>query len=272
MFKKEIFKKYKELGLTNNDISAELSMIYDYLEINPVNEFKSGLSQAEIEKIIKIVNKRCHTQKPLQQILGFGYFMGEKFFVNNNTLIPRPETEILVKHCANLISKNSKVLDIGTGTGCIAIELNKLTNAECDAVDISKKALSVAKKNNKYHNTACRFFYSDLFSNVKKKYDLIVSNPPYIPKNAVSSVNTDVLRFEPHLALFTNDSFGIEFYKRIINDSFTFLNNNGYLAFELGINQYSLVKEYLEEKGFLNIQIFKDLDNIERIIISKKFT
>lgn len=271
MFKKQIFDLYKNIDIPINEISAEISMILDYLSINPLKEYKDGFSKKEEEKILEIVKKRIETGMPLQYILGFGYFMGEKFFVNHNTLIPRPETEILVKECTKLINKDSLILDIGTGSGCIAISISKLTGAKVDGVDISKGAINVAKKNAKYHNTECHFYYSDIFSKVDKKYDLIVSNPPYIPEKDKETIENNVKNFEPHAALFAKDEFGIEFYEKIINQSVTFLNKNGYLCFEFGMNQSSLICNILLRKGFSNIKKIKDFDDKDRVIIAKFF-
>ena len=269
MFKNEIFELYKKSGMTINEISAEYSMILDYLSINALKEIKDGLSGDEKEKIINIVKKRTETGMPLQYIVGFGYFMGKKFFVNQNTLIPRPETEILVRECAKLVTKNIRVLDIGTGSGCIAIGLSKLTGAKVDGIDISNEALIIARKNAKLHNVDCNFFYSDLFTNVGEKYDFIVSNPPYIPISTIDTLEEHVKNFEPHAALFANDEFGIEYYKKIIEQSFTFLNKNGYLCFEAGLNQAGRISEILLENGFNDIRVVKDFDNTDRVIIAK---
>ena len=269
MFKKKVFDLYKNLNMPVNEVSAEFLMILDYLKINPIKEIKEGFSKSEEENILKIVTKRAETGMPLQYILGFGYFMGEKYYVDKNTLIPRPETEILVRECANLLNKESKVLDIGTGSGCIAIGISNLTGAKVDGVDISDAALKIARKNAKLHNADCNFFYSDLFSEVSGKYDLIVSNPPYIPAKDIDNTENIVKNFEPHAALFTKDDFGIEFYEKIIKKSFTFLNKNCYLSFEIGMNQADKISKILLEYGYTNIKIIKDLDNSERVIIAK---
>lgn len=271
MFKKKIFELYKTIGLNTNEASAEISMILDYLNIDKKREITDGFSDEERRKIAEIVDKRVKTNCPLQYITGFAYFMGEKYFVDKNTLIPRPETEILVKACSKLVNKNSKVLDIGTGTGCIAIEIAKITNAKVDAIDISENALKIAQKNAKLHNVKCIFLKSDLFSNVKDKYDLIVSNPPYIPIKDIYKLSDVVKNYEPHDALFANDEYGIEFYEKIIKTSVTFLNNNGFLCFEIGINQTDIVSKILATKGFSEIKIIRDLNNIERVTIAKHF-
>ncbi len=269
-FKQIFFDEYKKLGIPRNEVTAEFNMILDYLKIDPLKEIKEGFLESEKTNILKIAKKRAETNIPLQYITGFAYFMGDKFLVNENTLIPRPETEILVRECIKYINSNDKILDIGTGTGCIAVEIEKLTNADVDGIDISSNALKIAKKNADIHNVNINFFQSDLFSNVKKKYDFIISNPPYIPIKEKFNLESNVRDFEPHDALFANDDLGIQFYEKIIEDSLTFLNKNGRLGFELGINQSEPVKAILVNKGFSDIEIIKDFDNIERVIISKK--
>ena len=272
MQKRKFFEKYKEIKLFGKEVSAEIDMIYDYLGINPLEEIKKGrVSLAEEAAINNIIEKRISTNIPLQYITGFGYFMGEKYYVNEHTLIPRPETEILVTECIKLIKNDYKILDIGTGSGCIAIEIAKHTNANVDAVDISKEALSIAKKNAKKQDASCHFFKSDLFSNVNGKYDLIVSNPPYIPISDKNSLEKSVKDFEPHAALFANDEFGIEFYAKIINDAVTFLNDGGYLCFEIGYKQADRIIELLDFQGFSNIKVIKDLNNKERVTIAQHF-
>ena len=269
MFRKNIYNLYKRIGLTDGEISAEISMIIDFLGIEPMKELKVGYSEEEKSKILSFVQKRVDTGMPLQYILGFGYFMGEKFFVDKNTLIPRPETEILVRECANLANKTGNILDIGTGSGCIAIELSKHTGANVCGVDISADAIKIAKKNAKFHNVRCDFYVSDLFSNIKGTYDIIVSNPPYIPLKDMNMLENHVINFEPHAALFAKDEFGIEFYIKIIEQSLTFLNKNGYLCFEVGKAQSGKIIKVLQVKGFTEINTVKDLDNIERVIIAK---
>ena len=153
---------------------------------------------------------------PLQHIVGFGYFMGEKFFVNKHTLIPRPETEILVQECLKLIKPGAKILDVGTGTACIAIEISKNVEVMVDAVDISEKVLEIAKENAKLHNANCNFIQSDLFSNIKGKYDFIISNPPYIPIKDIENISDTVKNYEPNSSLFTKDELWIEFYLEFV--------------------------------------------------------
>ena len=232
------------------------------------------LENWQVSKLIRVINERVSTHRPIQQIIGQAFFFGRRFFVNEYTLIPRPETELLVSSCLELIKyiSNPQILDIGTGTGCIPLTIameNK--NANIESVDISIEAIETAKKNALFHNilTNVQFFKSDLFENVEGKYNLIVSNPPYIPPQEKENLQIEVRDFDPPTALFTNDEAGVEFYEKIILKAKDYLLENGYIAFELGINQASLVKEMLEANNFTDVNIIKDYNSIERIITAK---
>ena len=204
--------------------------------------------------------------------------MGEKYIVNNNVLIPRDETEILVNLSYELtkdLNEKIDILDIGTGSGCIAIELAKKLsskNVEILAVDISSDALRVAIDNANKFNVIRKVIFrkSDIFSKIRpiEKFDLIVSNPPYIPISEKNNLQAEV-NFDPETALFASDLDGIEFYKKIIIDAKAFLKPNGSVAFELGINQDGLVEKLLEDNGFKDIQIQPDLAGINRVISAK---
>jgi release factor glutamine methyltransferase len=164
------------------------------------------------------------------------------------------------------------VLDIGSGSGCIAIEIaKKVPEARVLSVDISQNALKIAKKNacNIGVSDRVSFLESDIFSNVFEKFDIIVSNPPYIPLSEKENLQTEVRNFEPHSALFTEDKDGIDFYKKIIEKSCEYLKKGGYVAFELGINQAGIVKELFIKNNFSEVKIINDLDGIERVILAK---
>lgn len=224
-----------------------------------------------IEKFNKIIKKRIQTNAPIQYLINKAYFMGHDFYVDNNVLIPRPETELLVKESLNIANNISaaNILDIGTGSGCIACMIAINSNQTgITASDISDKALKVAKTNASNLNVKnkIKFIQSNIYSNIKNKFDLIISNPPYIPPIAKENMQKEVLEHEPHLALFTEDQDGTYFYKQIIKNSLNFLNHNGYIAFEIGINQSALIKNIFEEEKFKNIKIIKDCSNISRVI------
>jgi release factor glutamine methyltransferase len=212
--------------------------------------------------------------KPIQYILGTTEFYGLTFLVNENVLIPRPETEELVElilsNNKNTESLNPiKILDIGTGSGCIPIALKKnLPNVEVYAIDISEKALATAQKNAEINKTEVHFILKDILGtdNLEQQFDIIVSNPPYVRNLEKGEINPNVLEYEPHLALFVEDDDALIFYKKIAQLAKKNLVSNGQLYFE--INQY-LGKEtvaLVESYGFTNVNLIKDIYGNNRII------
>lgn len=229
----------------------------------------------EYADLISAAKLRATTRKPLQHIIGHAHFMDEDFIVNEHVLIPRDETEILVIKAVEIINQNEfkRILDIGSGSGCISCMVAKSTNAKVLGLDISTEALQIALDNSSklgLFNKAI-FRKSDIFSNIHsdEKFDLIVSNPPYIPPSDKGKLQKEV-EFDPELALFTKDNDGIEFYDRIIKEAPAYLSENGYLLFELGIGQAEKVKSLLSQRGFKDIEIEKDLAGIERVIWGRK--
>lgn len=213
--------------------------------------------------------------KPLQYILGEQEFMGLMFKVNNNVLIPRGDTEVLVNKTLEL-TRNFPILniaDIGTGSGIIAITLaKKLPKAKITAVDISTKALKVAALNaqkNEVKNNI-RFIKGDLLNpllNNKQQYQIIVSNPPYISTSEMKTLPQNVLN-EPHLALEAGID-GLDYYRRLAQDAPLVLCNNGYLIVEIGSSQDKQVKNIFSNNGFINIMIYKDFANLPRVVVGK---
>lgn len=204
---------------------------------------KLGFSSTECKELIKVSNdieKDYELLKkgyPIQYLIGYINFYGYKIYVNKNVLIPRFETELLVEKLlkyAKELFKNPKVLDLCTGSGAIAIAVKKNINCTIDASDISKKALEIAKKNIEENKVEINLLEDDLLKNNNKKYDIIISNPPYISKN--EQIMKTVYDHEPHLALFA-DNNGLEFYERIIKESKNNLNKKFIIAFEIGYEQ-----------------------------------
>ena len=272
---KQIEKILTDGGIEPNEAKIEAKMLVKhFLKLSDVDlALREEFEENDI--VIERAKFRAEKRIPIQHIIGTAYFMGEDFIVNENVLIPRDETEILVRESVGIIHQNEfeKVLDIGTGSGCIACMIAKLTDAQVLGVDVSIDALQVAIENSsrlKLFNKAI-FRKSDIFSNVKQdeKFDLIISNPPYIPISEKNQLQTEV-RFEPDLALFAKDIDGIEFYEKIITKASEFLNENGVLMFELGINQAKAVRALMEQAGFKNIEIEKDLAGIERVIFGER--
>ncbi|WP_343329520.1 peptide chain release factor N(5)-glutamine methyltransferase [Polaribacter staleyi] len=226
---------------------------------------------------LKEIVKRLKTEEPIQYILGETEFYGLPFKVNENTLIPRPETEELVEWVINetskLQSKNQdqklKILDIGTGTGCIPISLAKnLKNVTLSAIDVSSEALKVAKQNALLNNVVISFLEINILDAAKlpQEYDIVVSNPPYVRELEKVEINNNVLQNEPHLALFVDDHNPLIFYKKIASLAKQHLTKNGLLFFE--INQYlgKETVEMLQEQGFENIELKKDFIGNDRMI------
>lgn len=227
----------------------------------------SFINYLKYKKIINGLNKG----KALQYLTKQTYFYEYSFYVNKNVLIPRPETEILVditnKFINEYFNKDISILDVGTGSGNIAITLKKLNeNSKVTAIDISNKALKVARKNAKLNNVDITFIKSNLLNNINNKYDVLISNPPYIDKEN-DFVEEIVLNNEPHLALFAPNK-GLDNYIKILKESKKVLNNKNIIAFEIGDKQkedlIKIVKEYYADSI---IKAYKDNNNLDRILI-----
>ncbi|MCF8321090.1 MAG: peptide chain release factor N(5)-glutamine methyltransferase [Flavobacterium sp.] len=221
-----------------------------------------------------VILEKLKIQIPIQYILGTTHFYGLEFTVDKNVLIPRPETEELVDWIVKLNSKlskkqNLKILDIGTGSGCIAISLAKnIANSEVFAVDISETALAVAQENAKRNKVNVTFLNKNILetTHLDQKFDIIVSNPPYVRNIEKAEIKPNVLDNEPHLALFVSDNDPLIFYKKIAVLAAANLNPNGQLFFE--INQYlgKETQELLETIGLKNIELRKDIYGNDRMI------
>ena len=289
-----LLKNYKTTFL------QELSSLYEEQEIESffyiILEKLHGLKRIDLALNPQTVMDGAHLkqwknivselkkQRPIQYILGETTFYGLSFLVNENTLIPRPETEELVEliiESTNYELRNTKlkVLDIGTGSGCIAISLAKyLPTSEVFAIDVSEKALATAKKNAELNKVAIDFISTNILdiitlsavAGLDKQFDIIVSNPPYVRNLEKDEIKPNVLEYEPHLALFVDDIDPLLFYRKIAELAIKNLNPNGKLYFE--INQY-LGKEtinLLEDFGFRNVELKKDIYGNDRIISCEK--
>lgn len=257
-------------GIHPNEAKIEVKMMIEhYCNYTALDVIRGVKLDYEKLKVVKEkAQLRARTKLPIQYIIGLADFMGSKLVVNENVLIPRGDTEQLVLKAIDAIRSNGykSLIDIGTGSGCIACAIAQSVDINITAVDISSKALSVAKENAKRLGVEnkIKFLESDLFSAVKdKKYDVIVSNPPYIPNG--TKVQKEVT-FEPESALFTEDDKGLEYYKKIIPESLNHINPNGFLAFEIGFNQGPDVYNLMEENGYKNVMIEKDMMGLDRIV------
>ena len=223
----------------------------------------------EITDRIKQIIADLKTKKPIQYILGETEFYGLQFKVNEHTLIPRPETEELVEWI--LKEEFSSALDIGTGSGCIAITLAKNTNAKITAIDISKEAIDVAKENTKNNKVEIDFMLQDILqAETLSKVDLIVSNPPYILNSEKEKMESNVLDFEPDLALFISDNDPLLFYKKIGVLAEKSLNCGGKLYFEINEKYGAEILEMLSKIGFVDIALKKDINDKDRMVKATK--
>lgn len=288
-----LLKNYKTIFI------SELTSIYDeveaesffYLSLEKLHNLKRidfalqpnfELTESEVDNWNSILED-LKNQKPIQYILGETEFYGLPFLVNENVLIPRPETEELVQLIiveSQMIKKETiRILDIGTGSGCIAVSLAKnLPNAQVFAIDVSEKALKVAKKNAELNQVSINFIQANILetNNLTQlstnnqqpttEFDVIVSNPPYVRHLEKDEIKKNVLDYEPHLALFVEDNDALLFYRKIAQLSKKSLTQNGKLYFE--INQYlgKETVELLEELEYENIKLLKDIYGNDRMV------
>lgn len=270
----EIVKILTSAGIEQSEANAEVKMLIEHFCGYSAVDIVMGkrLDEGKLSIVKEKAQLRARTRMPIQQILGFAYFMGDKFKVSKDTLIPRDETEILARKAIDIINKNNlkSALDIGTGTGILACTIAKYTLSKSTALDVSDNALKIAEENIKNLDLSekVKTLKSNLFEKVSEKYDLIVSNPPYIPLSEKATIQKEVT-FDPDLALYTKDEKGLEFYEKISKNAKNYLNKNGYLLFEMGLGQSEDIKQILEQEGYKNIQIEKDLAGIDRVIIAQ---
>ena len=241
------------------NVPKEFLIINDNKELNKKQEVKYKKC---IERLIK--------GEPIQYIIGKQEFMGIDLIVTNDVLIPQPDTEILVEETIKVAKQydKPKILDLCTGSGAIAIAIKKyIPKAEIVASDLSSKALRIANNNDR--TKKIRFILSDLFENINEKFDIIVSNPPYIKTEEIKTLSKEVQN-EPLMAL-DGGQDGLYFYEKIIKQANSYLNQNGYLCLEIGENQKNEIIKKIQYNGkYTNIQTYKDLGGNDRVITCKK--
>lgn len=222
------------------------------------------LQQERWERYQAYIAKRV-INIPLQHITGKQEFMGLEFEVNEHVLIPRQDTEVLVEEVLYYLQPGMELLDMCTGSGCIGISLLSRVKAGGVAVDISKEALTVAKRNAYKHQVNMRCMESDLFERVEGVFDIIVSNPPYIKTSVIEGLQKEVKRYEPWIALDGQED-GLYFYQRIISESKAYLKNKGMLFFEIGHDQGREVQTLMSEQGYTDIVVKRDLSGLDRVV------
>ncbi len=262
-----LIAQFEKNKITNPKQNAE-TIISHVLKVKRLDIYlqpEKEISDVQLNTILEITSRR-KKYEPLQYILGETEFYGYKIIVNKRVLIPRPETELLVEKIINEEKKASSMLEIGTGSGAIVIALAKnLDNIKIDAIDILKDVLKIAEQNAKLNNVEINFFQSDIFENVTDKYDLIISNPPYISQTDYEELPVEIKDFEPKSALQAMNN-GLYFYKEILKYAKEHLTKSGKIYFEIGYDQAKKITEIAKENGFSNIQVFKDLNGFDRIM------
>ncbi len=256
----------KEKGITEGDLDAWylLSHYFHIDRARYIMNSRMAITEEQYHQYLALIYKRGR-HVPLQYITGEQEFMGLKFLVKEDVLIPRQDTEILVEEALK-VSEGKEVLDLCTGSGCIIISLAKLGGTHnAVGVDISKKALILAEENARQLQADVTFLESDMYTQVSGKYDIIISNPPYIPTRDISGLMEEVKNYEPVLAL-DGSMDGLYFYRVIISGIGQFLKPDGYIFLEIGCSQAEAVSELLREAGIVDIEVIDDLAGLNRVI------
>lgn len=223
------------------------------------------VSEKEEEQYRKTIEQRAQ-HVPLQHILGYQDFMGLRFHVNEHVLIPRQDTEILVEEAMRYLHDGMRILDLCTGSGCILLSLLHYSNdCEGTGVDISKEALQVAALNAELLGIKAEFLKSDLYEKVTGKFDLLVSNPPYIERKVIPTLMEEVREYDPYIALDGGED-GLDFYRRIIGGAQDYLKRGGQILMEIGSGQAQAVSELLREAGFKEIDVCRDFAGLDRVV------
>ena len=234
------------------------------------NSLSEQISKENEEKYFSLIEKHIKEDVPLSHLVGFEYFYDRKYKVTKDVLSPRMETEELIYKVIEYINTSNKnkfkILDLCTGSGIIAITLKKeLEQVSVDVIasDISKEAIEVAKENAKFHDATIKFIKSDIFNNIDDKFDIIVSNPPYIDRKDEVTMQDNVLKYDPHLALFAEEE-GMYFYRKIIEQANDYLNENGVIFFEIGYDQKDKIIKLADMNGY-SAEVYKDINGRDRM-------
>ena len=234
------------------------------------NSLSEQLSKENEEKYFSLIEKHIKEDIPLSHLVGFEYFYDRKFKVTKDVLSPRMETEELIYKVIEYVKasnkNNLKILDLCTGSGIIAITLKKelnLITIDVVASDVSEEAIEVAKENAQSHDATIKFIKSDIFNNIDDKFDIIVSNPPYIDRKDEVTMQDNVLKYDPHLALFAEEE-GMYFYRKIIKQANNHLNDNGVIFFEIGHDQKDKIIKLADINGY-SAEVYKDINSRDRM-------
>lgn len=265
-------------NVEENKLIAEI-IISNILNVDRMmlfTKYKEIVSDNDIEKIREYLKKIAKDKLPLQYLLNEQEFYGRKFYVNKGVLIPRQDTEILVEKAINIVKdkkiETPKILDIGSGSGVIGITMAlEIENSKVLGIDVSDVAIEISNKNREILKAKnIKIVKSNLFENVSfKEFDMIISNPPYISRDEIDVMSENTLTWEPEEALFAENE-GLYFYNEICDKGYEYLQKEGYLLFEIGYKQGEKVKTIMEKKGYKEIEIIKDLQGLDRVVVGRK--
>lgn len=260
-------KQLEDAGIEEAALDARLLLEYIcHTDRNALLVHGDSVRSNLEEQFYRMVIEKRAQRIPLQHITGQQEFMGLTFKVNEHVLIPRQDTEILVEEAMRYLSDGMRILDICTGSGCILLSLLKYSN-ECEGlgVDISDDALAVARENAQNLGLETEFRHSDLLEKVEGKFDMIVSNPPYIETTVIDTLMQEVREHEPMLALDGRED-GLYFYRRIVEQCTSYMTRGARLFFEIGYDQGEAVKDMMIHKGFCEVEIIKDYAGLDRVV------
>ncbi len=265
-------------NVEENKLIAEI-IISNILNVDRMmlfTKYREIVSDNDIEKIREYLKKIAKDKLPLQYLLNEQEFYGRKFYVNKGVLIPRQDTEILVEKAINIVKdkkiETPKILDIGSGSGVIGITMAlEIENSKVLGIDVSDVAIEISNKNREILKAKnIKIVKSNLFENVSfKEFDMIISNPPYISRDEIDVMSENTLTWEPEEALFAENE-GLYFYNEICDKGYEYLQKEGYLLFEIGYKQGEKVKTIMEKKGYKEIEIIKDLQGLDRVVVGRK--
>lgn len=260
-------QRLKDSGIAEYQLDAWylLEYITGITKTSYYGEPNREISTELAEDYRKCIEKRAK-RIPLQHITGVQAFMGHDFFVNEHVLIPRQDTEVLVEDALDRIEDKMTVLDMCTGSGCILLSILKRRNVRGTGVDVSKEALKVAEKNREHLKLPeVQWIQSDLFEKVTGSFDVILSNPPYIETKVIESLQEEVRLYDPYIALDGKED-GLYFYGKIIERSKKYIKSGGWLIFEIGYDQAEAVTKLMEQSGYDEIYVKKDLSGLDRVV------
>ena len=266
---KYIKDRFKFINNSVSDRDLEILAGYSFDNIQNLNVENISRDLHNLS-ILKFAIRRRILREPISQIIGFRKFWKSTFYINENVLDPRPESELIIEKVLEFSNKKLSLIDLGTGSGCLAISIAlERPNFEIFASDISDDALKIAKFNSEYYKANITFLKSDWFSKINRTFDIIIANPPYISEYEYKSLPADIRRFEPKIAL-TAGLMGLDCIKKISTEFYKYLKPNGMLLMEIGYTQNKIVEHLFSEQGYKNIDLFKDLLGIPRIVCVKK--